>query len=446
MWSRLRSRRFRREFAVIALLDGNNYYVSAETVFRPSLAGLPVVVLSNNDGCVISRSNAARDLGIKMGAPWFKIAHLQDSDGVVALSANFPLYADISDRMMSLAAGLGPTQEIYSIDECFIGLDGVPGDLVDRARRVRARILQWVGIPCCVGIGPTKTLAKLANFVAKSADRKPGSYPVELAQVCHLGVMPPNQLVELMTATEVGEVWGVGRRLEEQLRDAGVRTVHDLASMDVPTVRQRWGVVLERTVRELQGTQCLSLDEQPATRKEIACTRSFGAPVTQLSQLLEAVTEFATRAAVKLRDQRSLANQVMVFAHTSPFRKVPRFSRSSVVPLAKPTADTRVLVAAASAGIRRIFEPGFQLSKAGVMLLDLQSDSVTQGTLELGAEDSDQSCLMSTLDAVNSKYGRGTISIASAGTAQQKKDWQMRQERRTPAYTTNWKELAIVHA
>lgn len=431
---------------MIALLDGNNYYVSAETVFRPALSGLPVVVLSNNDGCVISRSNAARALGIKMGAPWFKIAHLQDSDGVVALSANFPLYADISDRMMSLAAGLGPSQEIYSIDECFIGLDGMPGDLVDRARRVRARILQWVGIPCCVGIGPTKTLAKLANFIAKSADRKPGSYPTELAQVCHLGIMSQVEVMALMSATEVGEVWGIGRRLEEQLREAGVRTVQDLASMDAPTVRQRWGVVLERTVRELQGVQCLALDEQPAPRKEIACTRSFGAPVTQVGQLLEAVTEFATRAAVKLRDQQSLANQVMVFAHTSPFRKVPRFSRSCVVPLARPSADTRVLVAAASAGIRRIFEPGFQLSKAGVMLLDLQPNSVSQGTLDLGAEVADQSVLMSTLDSVNRKYGRGTVAIASAGMAQQPKDWQMRQERRTPAYTTNWNELAIVHA
>lgn len=431
---------------MIALLDGNNYYVSAETVFRPALAGLPVVVLSNNDGCVISRSNAARALGIKMGVPWFKISHLADSDGVVALSANFPLYADISDRMMSLAAGLGPGQEIYSIDECFIDMTGVPGDLVDRARRVRARILRWIGIPCCVGIGPTKTLAKLANFIAKSADRKPGSYPAELAQVCHLGAIPREELHALMAATEVGEVWGVGRRLGEQLLEANVRTVLDLAQIDAPTVRQRWGVVLERTVRELQGVACLSLDEQPSPRKEIACTRSFGSPVTQISQLIEAVTEFATRASVKLREQGSFANQVMVFAHTSPFRNVPRFSRSSTVPLANPTADTRQIVAAAVAGIRKIFEPGYQLSKAGVMLLDLQPDTVIQGTLDLGAAVGDQSALMKAVDTVNQRFGRGTLSIASAGSTTKPRHWQMKQERRTPAYTTNWNELAVVRA
>lgn len=430
---------------MIALLDGNNYYVSAETVFRPSLAGLPVVVLSNNDGCVISRSNAARALGIKMGEPWFKISHLAEEAGVVALSANFPLYGDISDRMMSIAAGLGPGQEIYSIDECFISLDGVPGDLADRARRVRARILQWVGIPCCVGIGPTKTLAKLANFIAKSADRKPGSYPAELAQVCHLGTMDPEQLRDLMAVTDVGEVWGVGRRIGAKLVEANIKTVLDLATADVPTLRQRFGVVLERTIRELQGVPCLSMDEQPGPRKEIACTRSFGAPVTQLPQLIEAITEFATRAAVKLREQGSYANQVMVFAHTSPFRNVPRFSRSCVVPLPHPTADTRHLANAAIAGIRKIFEPGFQLSKAGVLLLDLQN-SISQGTLDLGTEVPDQSALMATLDSVNKRYGRGTLAVASAGVAHRPGSWQMRQERRTPAYTTNWNELAIVHA
>lgn len=430
---------------MIALLDGNNYYVSAETVFRPSLAGLPVVVLSNNDGCVISRSNAARALGIKMGEPWFKISHLAEEAGVVALSANFPLYGDISDRMMSIAAGLGPGQEVYSIDECFISLDGVSGDLADRARRVRARILQWVGIPCCVGIGPTKTLAKLANFIAKSADRKPGSYPAKLAQVCHLGTMDPEQLRDLMAATDVGEVWGVGRRIGAKLVEANIKTVLDLATADVPTLRQRFGVVLERTVRELQGVPCLSMDEQPGPRKEIACTRSFGAPVTQLPQLIEAITEFATRAAVKLREQGSYANQVMVFAHTSPFRNVPRFSRSCVVPLPQPTADTRHLANAAIAGIRKIFEPGFQLSKAGVLLLDLQN-SISQGTLDLGTEVPDQSALMATLDSLNKRYGRGTLAVASAGVAHRPGSWHMRQERRTPAYTTNWNELAIVHA
>ncbi len=195
-----------------ALVDGNNFYVSCERVFRPSLQYAPVVVLSNNDGCAISRSNEAKALGIAMAAPWFKIKHLEKSAGLVALSANFELYGDMSSRMMSLAAALGPQQEIYSIDESFIDLSGVRGDLVERSHKVRSRILQWVGIPCGIGIGSTKTRAKLANHIAKTAERKPGSYPDKLAQVCNLEILEPDELNAVLADTEVGEVWGVGRR------------------------------------------------------------------------------------------------------------------------------------------------------------------------------------------------------------------------------------------
>ena len=211
-----------------ALVDGNNFYVSCERVFRQSLQGRPVVVLSNNDGCAIARSNEAKALGIAMGAPWFKIKHMEEADGLVALSANFALYGDLSDRMMSLAAGLGPSQEIYSIDESFIDLKGVRGDLVERSHKIRARILQWVGIPCCIGIGSTKTLAKLANHIAKTAERKPGVYSEKLAQVCNLSALPKEELDAVLAATPVGEVWGIGRRISAQLIDGGVTTVLDL--------------------------------------------------------------------------------------------------------------------------------------------------------------------------------------------------------------------------
>lgn len=236
-----------------ALVDGNNFYVSCERVFRPSLNGRPVVVLSNNDGCAIARSNEAKALGIRMGAPWFQIRHMEETHGLVALSANFTLYGDMSDRMMSLAAGLGPTQEIYSIDESFIGLQGVRGDLTQRSHVIRDRIHQWVGIPCGVGIGQTKTLAKLANYIAKTAERKPGSYPAELAQVCNLTALPAQDLDDVLAATLVEEVWGVGRKIAAQLHESGVHTVLALARLDPATVRRRWSVVLERTVRELQG-------------------------------------------------------------------------------------------------------------------------------------------------------------------------------------------------
>lgn len=395
----------------------------------------------------MARSNEAKALGVKMGAPWFQVKHLAESDNLVALSANFALYGDMSDRMMSLAAGLGPTQEIYSIDESFIGLQGVRGDLTKRAFDVRARINQWTGIPCGIGIGPTKTLAKLANYIAKTSERKPGSYPAELAQVCNLVTLAASDLDALLAATDVGEVWGVGRRIGAQLQEAGVNTVLDLVRLDAATVRSRWSVVLERTVRELQGQNCIPMDEAPAKKKEIACTRSFGRPVTDLQPLIEAVSEFATRAAEKLRKEGSVATEVMVFAHTSPHRPGPRFSRSTVVPLRRPTADTALLVQAAAAGMRQIYQTGYQLIKAGVMLLDLMPEGFGQHELDLESDASeDRTRLMTTMDGLNRRYGKGTLHIASAGIADHTREWGMRQERLTPQYTTRWADMPVAQA
>ena len=430
-----------------ALVDGNNFYVSCERVFRHSLQGRPVVVLSNNDGCAIARSNEAKALGIAMGAPWFKIKHMEESDGLVALSANFALYGDLSDRMMSLAAGLGPRQEIYSIDESFIELTGVRGDLVERSHKIRARILQWVGIPCGIGIGSTKTLAKLANHIAKTAERKPGSYPEKLAQVCNLAALQKEELDAVLAATPVGEVWGIGRRISAQLIEGGVTTVMDLAQADPAMIRSKFSVVVERTVRELQGTQCVDLESLPQPKQEIACTRSFGHPITELHELAEAVTEFASRAAQKLRKQHGLTSQVLCFIRTSPFRSDPQYSRSITVPLRRPSADTGQIVAAALAGLRAIYRPGYNLAKAGVMLLELQSDSVQQQ--ELALEDDElveRSQLMETLDGLNLRYGRGTVAMASAGLAGDRRACSMKQDRRTPAYTTNWNDLAVARA
>ena len=431
-----------------ALVDGNNFYVSCERVFRPSLNDRPVVVLSNNDGCAIARSNEAKALGVAMGAPWFKIKHLAESEGLVALSANFALYGDLSDRMMSLAAGLGPKQEIYSIDESFIDLTGVRGNLVERSHKIRSRILQWVGIPCGIGIGTTKTLAKLANHIAKTAERKPGSYPQQLSQVCDLSTLAPAELQVVLASTQVNEVWGVGRQTTKQLNSVGITTVLQLVQLDAAMVRSRWGVVLERTVRELQGTSCIDLDHAPQPKQEIACTRSFGHPVMELGDLNEAVTEFASRAAVKLRKQSSLASQVLVFISTSPFRQDPQYSRSTTVPLRRPSADTAVIVAAALAGLRAIYRPGFKLAKAGVMLLGLQSDAVQQWELALEEDDNtqDRGRLMATLDGLNLRYGRGTVLMASAGLAKERRLWSMKQERRTPGYTTCWADMPVARA
>jgi DNA polymerase V len=430
-----------------ALVDGNNFYVSCERVFRPSLNGCPVVVLSNNDGCAVARSNEAKALGIAMGAPWFKIKHFEESHGLVALSANFALYGDLSDRMMSLAAGLGPTQEIYSIDESFIELAGVRGDLVERSHKIRSRILQWVGIPCCIGIGQTKTLAKLANYIAKTAERKPGSYPVRLAQVCNLATLSAPEFETVMATTAVNEVWGVGRQITRQLNLQGIMTVLDLMRLDPAMVKRKWSVVLERTVRELQGFQCIDLETSPQPKQEIACTRSFGHPVTELHELAEAVTEFASRAAQKLRKQHSKTAMVLCFIRTSPFRKDAQYSRSITVPLIRPSADTADIVGAALAGLKCIYRPGFKMAKAGVMLMQLQSDMVQQHELALEDDDVvDRSRLMTTLDKLNQRYGRGTVLMASAGLAGNRRAWSMKQERRTPGYTTSWDDIAIARA
>lgn len=429
---------------MFALVDGNNFYVSCERVFRPDLNGKPVVVLSNNDGCAIARSNEAKALGIKMGAPWFQIKHLENDAGLVALSANFALYGDMSDRMMSLIGGLGPRQEIYSIDESFVDLMGLRGDLVDRSRRLRDRILVWTGLPTSIGIGPTKTLAKLANHIAKTAERKPGSYPIQLGQVCHLGSMSSRELGAILAATEAGEVWGVGPRISRQLADEGVRTVLDLVHLDPATVRRRWSVTLERTVRELQGTPCIDLEDSPAPKKEIACTRSFGRPVTDLWELEEAVSTFASRAAEKLRRQDGAAVQVITFIRTSPFRDDKQYSRSVMVPLRRPSADTGEIVQAALMGLRQIYRSGYKLAKAGVMLADLCDADQVHPELDLGESSSqDRGKLMGAVDLLNRRYGRGAVVMGSSGTGDLPRNWAMKQERRTPRYTTRIAEIPV---
>ncbi|CAM8622951.1 DinP Nucleotidyltransferase/DNA polymerase involved in DNA repair [Comamonadaceae bacterium] len=383
-----------------------------------------------------------------MGTPWFKIKHLAEEAGLVALSANFALYGDMSDRMMSLAAGLGPAQEIYSIDESFIDLSGVKGDLVERSHKIRARILQWVGIPCGIGIGPTKTLAKLANHIAKTAERKPGVYPEKLAQVCNLNALENSERQAVFEATAVNEVWGVGRQISKQLQAGGIHTVWDLMKLDPATVRNKWSVVLERTVRELQGTPCIDLDHTPAAKKEIACTRSFGRPITEPHHLAEAVTEFASRAAEKVRKQHSQAGQVLVYIRTSPFRKDDQYSRSMVTPLRRPSADITCIVKAALQGLNHIFKLGFNYAKAGVMLLDLQPDTQSQAELNLedGDFEEDRTKLMLAMDTLNQRFGKGAVLTASAGLDGVRREWSMKQLRKTPAYTTHWDDIPVARA
>ncbi|MBP9940569.1 MAG: Y-family DNA polymerase [Comamonas sp.] len=369
---------------------------------------------------------------------------------LVCLSANFELYGDMSDRMMSLAAGLGPLQEIYSIDESFIGdLDGIP-DLTRRAWAIRARIDKWIGIPTCIGLAPTKTLAKLCNHVSKDAERKPGSYPAELARVCNWTELSREMRIDLLRRTPAGDVWGIGRRIAAKLAEQGILTALDVAKMPTAQARDAWSVLLERTVRELQGISCISLEQAPAPKQQIACTRSFGHPITTLPPLIEAVSEFASRAAEKLRHGNQRAGALLVFAHTSPFRPGPRFNKSTTIQLHPPTSDTTVLVSAAVSGLRRIYEPGFQLSKAGVMLQDLCSATEHQQRdllFEAPCTKRNHSQLMEAVDRINARYGKATVHVASTGQTQEDESgWRMKQERRTPRYTTNLNEIPTARA
>jgi DNA polymerase V len=446
---------------MLALVDANNMYCSCERVFAPHLVGKPLVVLSSNDGACVARSEEAKALGVQMAQPWFQVRHLERTAGLIAVSANFELYADMSRRMMSIEARYAPRQEIYSIDESFLDFEGVRGDLVAIGRDLRAAVWKEVGLPTCVGIGPTKTLAKLANHIAKSAERKPGSYPAHLAQVCNVGAMSPDELDRHFAATDVGEVWGIGRKISGRLHEAGVHTVLDLVRADSATLRRQFNVVIEKTLRELRGTPCMSIDDAPATRQQILVSRSFGKAVTTMDGIIEAVSEFASRAAEKLRAQGSVCSAIHVFFSTSPFRQHDRQHQASItIPLVRPTGDTRILVATAAATVRQQYRAGFNYAKAGCMLVDLQgAHEASQGELDLfgpaadeaggAAPGRDRTRLMDAMDVLNRRFGRDAVRIGSATVAssqQETRAWAIKQERRSPRWTTRWDEMPVVRA
>jgi DNA polymerase V len=445
---------------MLALVDANNMYVSCERVFTPRLVGRPVVVLSSNDGACIARSNEAKELGVEMAQPWFQVKHLVRTAGLIAVSANFELYSDMSARMMAVAGRFAPRQQVYSIDECFLDFDGVRGDLAAIGKRLRDAVLREVGLPTSIGFGATKTLAKLANHVGKTADRKPGSYPARLAQVCNFGTLSPSELEAVFGATDVGSIWGVGRRIGAKLREQGVNTVLDFVRTDATTIRKQFSVVLEKTLLELRGTSCLDMsdvEDAPAAKQQILVSRSFGKAITDPDGIVEAVSEFASRAAEKLRHQDSAAGAVGVFFTTSPFRPNDRqHSVNVTVPLIRPTADTRLLVETAVQAARREFRSGFNYAKAGVFLVNLQPASQHQGELDLFSSDEelapstkDRTALMDAVDVLNRRFGRDSVRVGSATLASHDSDvrsWATRQERRSPRFTTRWDEMPVVKA
>ena len=421
--------------STIALVDVNNFYVSAERVFNPKLEGRCVVVLSNNDGCVVARSGEVKALGIAMGGPWFKLKDLARKHNIIALSSNYTLYADMSNRVMSVLGEFSSRQEIYSIDECFLDLSGHRGNFTQYGQQIRQRIQQWLGLPVSVGFASTKTLAKLANQVAKKRAAYGG--------VCDFTTMSSMQLDEIFASIAVGEVWGVGRKLNEQLQQGGITTVQQLRDFDVSRIRNRFGVVMERTVRELRGVACLdNLDITPP-RQQIISSRSFGRSVTTLGELQEAVSVYMSTAAAKLRGQGSVAAAVHVYIHTNEHKhEEPQYSRGITIALAHATDDTMELVAAAKDGLYRIYRPGYRYKKAGVMLAEITPVGIVQTQLFTDKSESEKSLkLMAAMDNINLRMGKGAIHLASDGVAQ---NWRMNRGSVTPAYTSSWDELPVV--
>ncbi len=417
----------------IALIDVNNFYVSCERVFNPKLVGKPVVVLSNNDGCAVARSNEVKALGVPMGAPWFKLKDLARQHGIIAYSSNYALYADMSNRVMSILRQFSPDQEVYSIDECFLDLTGFQRrDLVAYGQAIRQRILQWTGLPVCVGIASTKTLAKLANHCAKKR-------PI-FNSVCNFNQMDQPQLDQLFAEIDVGEIWGVGGKIAPKLHQMGFKSVLDLKRADPEILRQNFSVVMEKTIRELNGVVCIELEEMVPPKKQIMSSRSFGVPVLDIESLGESISLYTSRAAVKLRRQHSFAGSIYVYVRTSPFKEQdPQYSNGITIPLPTPTDDTTKLVSIALWGLKQIYRPGYRYAKAGIMLGELVPASAIQTDLFSTMQPNAKSeRLMQAMDLINRKMGKETLKVASEGF---KRPWKMKQEHKSPSYTTCWEDI-----
>jgi DNA polymerase V len=416
----------------LALVDCNNFYVSCERIFRPDLARVPMVILSNNDGCVVSRSNEAKALGIKMGQPWFECKALAEEHGILAMSSNYALYADMSNRVMTILSDFSPHCEVYSIDESFVDLTGMP-KIREVSYAMRERVGMWTGMPVCVGIGPTKTLAKLANHVAKKHPRSKG--------VFNYNALTREQKTNLLQRLPVEDVWGVGRKLTKRLASFGVINALDLREAHIPTLRAEFGVVMEKTQRELRETPCIKLEEVPADKKQIVSSRSFGSMVTELPVLKDALSTFVANACSKLRAQKSHASVIQVFLGTNRFRKeLPQYAPCLAVPLPYPTNDSLEVNRWAAFLCERMFKPDYQYKRAGIMLSEISPVSHSQGDL-LEAVHADKHKLMEALDNLNVRYGRGAVKVSTQGAYA---GWQMKQERKSPNYTTSWDDVPLV--
>lgn len=420
-----------------ALIDGNSFYCSCERVFDPKLKGKPVIVLSNNDGCAVARTAEAKALGIKIGAPMFLIRDIVKRGGVRVFSSNYALYGDMSRRMGTVYERFASDIETYSIDESFLDVTPIaPEHREEMARDLRATVTAWTGVPTCVGIGQTKTLAKLANKIAKGTP--------QLGGVCDL--TSPAARAEWLPLMPLGDVWGIGGASQAKLAAIGCKSAADVAALDPKQVRKAMTVVGERIIHELRGAACIDLESIAPTRKGCAVTRSFSGRVDDLEMMLEAVASHATRLGEKLRHHGLATDHVTVFYHTSPHDIGPARSVSTTVDFPEASNDTLVLVRAAKWGARRIWKSGYRYSKVGLMTVDLVAPELSQRALIGGLDREHSGRLMAALDACNAKFGRGTVFPAAAGVERQRKAWTTKFEMQSPRYTTRLDEVPVVLA
>ena len=426
--------------SLFALVDVNNFYVSCERVFQPKLEEVPMVVLSNNDGCAVARSAEVKALGVKMGTPWFQMEALARKHGIQAYSSNYTLYGDMSNRVVQVLRGFTPNLEVYSIDESFLQIETVLKqyqNAIELGQGIKRQVKDTTGLPVCVGIGASKTLAKLANHLAKKHKQFSG--------VCDVSAMSKEELYQWMSETEVGEVWGVGRQIAKKLKAQDIHSVFDLLQASPQVMRQQFGVVMERLCYELRGTSCLKLEEVAPAKQQIIASRSFGKLVTSQAELAQSVATHVARAAEKLRSQDSVTGALTVFIQTNPFKQhEPQHHQSITIPLTNASDNTLTLTNAALAGLKQIYQPNFRYKKAGVILNLISDKPTTQQSLFEDVESKGKSAsLMKVVDQINTRFGNTAIRSAAAGTNTAKEVWQMRSNNKSPNYTTKWDELPV---
>lgn len=418
---------------MFGLADCNNFYASCERVFNPSLNGRPVVVLSNNDGCIIARSNEAKELGIPMGAPVFKIKDIIEKNNVAVFSSNYTLYGDMSHRVMTCLQKFAPEVEIYSIDEAFLHFDGMKlFDLHEYASNISKTVKRNTGIPLSIGIAHTKTLAKVANHIAKKSKSKSGAFVIADEQ----------QRIDALKDFEVDKIWGVGRQYAKFLRNAGINTALDFTECNRDWVKKNLTVMGLRMWEELKGMPCHEIEPLPQNKKNICTSRSFGNMLENIEPIAEAVSTYAARCGAKLRRQKSAAGVILVFLHTNRFRHdLPQYGKNIVIELPVPTNSTIELIKYAKAGLKAIFKEGYKYKKAGVIVSDIIPQNAVQANLFYSIDHTKHNELMMALDNINNTYGRDTVRLGAQGYS---KRWKLRQEKLSPSYTTDFDDIITI--